>query len=138
MNALALRRGLQSYTISSREADVDLATPHRLVQALYEGALTGINIAKGAALNGNLEVRSAQTTLVLGILTGLMETLNLGAGGNLAQDLYDLYAYMQKRLFEAVSRADISAYDEVSRLLREIKAGWDAIPQNLHHGVDTR
>jgi flagellar protein FliS len=133
MNASALRKGLEGYAQASWDADVSQASPHRLIQALMEGCLTRINSAKGAAMNGNIIQRGQQTSIAIGIIGGLIEALNIEAGGAIAANLRDLYLYMQARLVVAASRSDIAAYDEVARLMRQIKSGWDAIPASQHH-----
>ena len=38
---------------------------------------------------------------------------------------------MGRRLLEGNARNDPDALDEVIRLLREVKSGWDAIPEML-------
>jgi flagellar protein FliS len=37
---------------------------------------------------------------------------------------------MVRRLFQASAKNDTDILDEVSELLREVKAGWDEMPDN--------
>ena len=54
-------------------------------------------------------------------------SLDKDKGGEIAQNLEDLYIYMERRLIEANRANDASLLDEVSDLLRQIKEAWDAI-----------
>lgn len=65
------------------------------------------------------------------ILNGLRASLDLEAGGNLAQNLYALYDYMARRLLHANINNDGAALDEVLGLLNEIHSAWIAIGQQL-------
>ena len=48
-------------------------------------------------------------------------------GGDIAQNLDDLYDYIQRRLLLANARNDEEGLEEVHALLTQIKAGWDGI-----------
>ncbi|MFX5839880.1 flagellar export chaperone FliS, partial [Acinetobacter baumannii] len=65
---------------------------------------------------------------------GLKVSLDLEAGGELAQRLYALYDYMCVRLLHANSQNDKAALDEVAHLLGELKGAWEDIRQKLVQG----
>jgi flagellar protein FliS len=52
----------------------------------------------------------------------------------MAANLSNLYDYMIRRLMEGHAANDMDALDEVASLLREIKRGWDAIPDEAING----
>jgi flagellar protein FliS len=56
--------------------------------------------------------------------------LDLEHGGEVAENLNALYEFMVRRLFQASAKNDTDILDEVSELLREVKAGWDEMPDN--------
>jgi flagellar protein FliS len=58
---------------------------------------------------------------------GLKSSLDKNVGGELAQNLSDLYEYMCQRLLVANLKNDVAALDEVSRLLTELKGAWEEI-----------
>jgi len=68
------------------------------------------------------------------IIHGLRGSLDMEAGGEMAANLANLYDYMVRRLFEGHTANDEAALDEVSALLREVKRGWDAIPDEAISG----
>lgn len=109
-------------------AEVNEANPHRLIQMLFEGALERIVTAKVAMQQGNVAGKGELISKAIGIIDGLRAHLDLEKGGEVAENLESLYEYMTLRLTEANLHNDVARLDEVSKLLREVKAGWDAIP----------
>ena len=63
------------------------------------------------------------------ILGGLEGCINHKAGGELAENLSNLYQYMSITLAEANIHDDIAKLNEVSGLLLEIKSAWEQIPR---------
>ena len=92
-----------------------------------EGALGKIAAAKGNMEHGNIQAKGDQIGSAISILDGLRISLDMEKGGEIAQNLDDLYVYMERRLIEAHSHNDTAILDEVSDLLRQIKEAWDAI-----------
>ena len=54
-------------------------------------------------------------------------TLDMEQGGEIAQNLHNLYLYMLGRLTTANADNDAQIVIEISNLVRKIKAGWDQI-----------
>ncbi len=102
------------------------ATPHRLIQMLLQGALDKIASAKGHLLRGELAQKAGQISAAMAILDGLRISLDKSAG-EIAQNLDDLYDYMERQLLRANYENAAPPLDEVSTLLGEIKSAWDAI-----------
>ncbi len=109
------------------------ASPHRLIQMLLGGALDRIAVAKGHMARGNIAEKGRYIGLAISIIDGLRISLDKSAGGEIAQNLDDLYEYMTRRLAEANLKNDEGILDEITRLLKEIKEGWDAIPEEFRH-----
>lgn len=114
-------------SVGAQSGVVD-ASPHQLISMLMEGALDKIAAAKGAMNRGEIGAQGELLGKSISIIDNMRASLDHSAGGELSGRLADLYDYMERRLVEGGSRADASALDEVSGLLREIKSGWDAIP----------
>lgn len=125
------RRAAQAYGVTAVHSGVEAATPHRLVQMLMEGALEKIALAHGQMQHGKIAEKGENISWAISIIEGMRISLDLEAGGEIARNLNDLYDYMGRRLLEANLRNDLKAIEEVAGLLREIKAGWDAIPALL-------
>ncbi|VAX04640.1 Flagellar biosynthesis protein FliS, partial [hydrothermal vent metagenome] len=69
-----------------------------------------------------------QIKIAISIISdGLRGSLDMDAGGEIAENLDALYEYMLQRLMAGHAKNDPVALDEVNTLLREIKSGWDGI-----------
>ena len=122
------RSGVNAYAQIGVETGVLAASPHRLITMLYDGALTAISMASKHMEAGDIEKKGeAVAKAVTIILTGLKSSLNMEAGGELAENLSALYDYMARRLFEANIKNDQEMLAEVRGLLVNIKGAWDEI-----------
>jgi flagellar protein FliS len=117
-----------AYRNVNAQSGVTDASPHQLITMLMEGALGRIAAAKGAMTRGDTARQGESLGKAIGIIDNMRASLDAQRGGDIAVRLRDLYDYMESRLLEAGSSKDVETLDEVSGLLREIKSGWDAIP----------
>ncbi len=124
------------YASVGTQTGVTEASPHRLILMLLDGALDKIARARGAMQRNEYKEKGNHITSAGSIVFGLRSSLDLEAGGELAANLDNLYEYMFRRLMDAHAENDEAALDEVSSLLREIKSGWDALPQETTGGGD--
>ena len=124
MNSYQAAKSYSSLKVHSGVAD---ASPHRLIQMLFEGALERIAQAKGALLQNQIARKGELIGKAVNIVGGLQGSLNDKEGGQLAANLDDLYDYVIRRLTEANFHNDPERLDECGRLLSEIKTAWDAI-----------
>lgn len=120
---------ISHYNQVSNHSGVTDADPHRLVQMLLEGVLGKLAIVKGMMTRGELAKKGEVIGQAMAIVGGLRSSLNMSAGGELADNLDSLYDYIERRLLTANLKNDIDMVIEVTNLLREIKSGWDAIPE---------
>ena len=132
------RSGVAQYGKVAAESEVAYASPHRLVQMLMEGALEKVATAKGCIERNDLEGKSRQITWAMSIINGLRTSLDMDAGGAIAVNLDDLYAYLTRRLIDASAQNDANALSEVIDLLLEIKGAWDAMPEAVRNVGGTK
>lgn len=124
MNAMA---ALRQYQTVNTQVQVLDASPHRLIQMLFEGGLARLAQAKGALERGQTSLKGELLGKAIAIIGGLREGLDHQKGGEVAANLDSLYEYMVSRLVEANVNNDVALVDEVAGLLREVKTGWDGI-----------
>lgn len=129
MNAMVRQRFLQQYAQTSVQTGIESATPHRLVQMLYEGTLDRLAQAKGAIQRKDFASKANLTNRVVEILTYLQNSLDMIRGGDVARNLFELYDYMTRQVLAASRHNDPTRLDEVATLLREIKVAWDEMPE---------
>lgn len=118
---------LKQYQQVNTQARLAEASPHRLIQMLFEGALDRMAQAQGALMRGQVAEKGLLIGKAVRIVVGLRDALNLEQGGELAQNLDGLYEYMISHLMHANLHNDAQALQHVASLLREIKEGWDGI-----------
>ncbi|HEY1899808.1 MAG TPA: flagellar export chaperone FliS [Steroidobacteraceae bacterium] len=127
MSGYGRNSGLAAYNSVSVHGDIAGADPHRLVQMLLDAAAQRMLTARGCIERGET-VRKAKLLHSCVILIGeLRGSLNLAAGGPLAQNLSDLYEYMARQLLLANLNNDIGNITEVLGLLGDIRSAWVGI-----------
>lgn len=132
MNTTKYSNAVKQYSQVGVASAVEQASPHRLIQMLMEGAIDRIAIAKGAMERKDTANKGANISWAISIIDGLRASLDTNAGGEIAQNLDDLYDYMVRRLMRANMEDNSDLLDEVMSLLRSIKEAWDTLPKQLH------
>lgn len=121
------------YAQAYRIVSVDTASPAKIVLMLFDGAigflhraLAGFDqtalVARNETINNNLVKTQS-------ILKELRASLNLDAGGELAQTLHGLYDYMDEQLRQANFQKDSAPIFVTLELLGELRAGWAGMMQ---------
>lgn len=128
---------LKQYKQVGAHSGVATASPHRLIQMLLEGALEKINLAKGYMERGEIALKGSHISWAISIIDGLRMSLDKESGGEIAQNLDDLYDYMGRRLAEANMENSVGMLNEVAGLLIEIKSAWDVVPDVLRERQKT-
>lgn len=104
------------------------ASAHGLVALLFEGFMAAVHRAKGAIRHGDIAGKGQAISHAVRIIDeGLKAALDLKAGGKLAADLSDLYAYVCVRLIQANLNSDEAALDECVALVSPLRDAWQAI-----------
>lgn len=104
------------------------ADGHRLIAMLFDGFFEAIAQARGAHRGQDTTARSRAIGRATAIIEeGLRAAIDAKAGGALARDLNDLYAYVVKRLLQANLATDEQALDECTRLIHPVADAWAAI-----------
>ena len=131
MNMAKMHKGIQQYNRVGISSSVEEANPHRLIEMLMNGALEKIAFAKGYMERGNIPEKGGQVSWAISIVDGLRASLDLEKGGEIAQNLDDLYDYMTRRLVRANIENNPDILDEVSSLMSSVKSSWLELPQKL-------
>lgn len=122
------------HSIETNQVDsavINYDDPHHLISMLMDGAIESITSAKSHMEQKNTASKGEDISKAISILTGLMSSLDLKQGGELAQNLMSLYDYMLTKLVEANVSNLSENLDEVVTLLNEVKTGWAEIPQGV-------
>lgn len=124
----AASSAISSYSNTSMETGVFAADPHKLILLLFEGAALTVSSAIGHMERGEIAQKGRSISHAIAIISkGLSASLDMKAGGEIAQNLSSLYDYMTRRLLHANLNNDAEALQEVLRLIGELKGAWEAI-----------
>ena len=124
--------GASAYARVGVETGVMGANPHRLIAMLYQGARQAIAQARLHFQQNNVGPRGEAISKAIRIVdNGLRASLNLEAGGEVAERLDALYHYMTNRLFEANAKQSEQMLVEVDRLLATLEEAWIGIAPEI-------
>ncbi len=115
------------YHLLDVQTSVEHASPHQLIDMLFEGARDRIKQAQGFIEHHDYEGKSRAINACVDIITGLQASLDHKQGGELAANLDGLYDYMQRRLYRANTDNDLDALVEVGDLVQTIRVAWSSI-----------
>jgi flagellar protein FliS len=126
-------RAAQYHAVRSH-GQVSDASPARLVQVMFEHILSNLASAQGCMERIRDNVPYADVVAkgkamgkAVRLIGQLDASLNMEQGGQIAENLHNLYLYMLGRLTTANLHNDAQIVIEVSNLVRKIKTGWDQI-----------
>ncbi|HIF9068140.1 TPA: flagellar export chaperone FliS [Photobacterium damselae] len=128
-----MRGSLQAYKKVSVNAQLASASPHRIIQMLYAGAIERLIQGKAAMEQGNIAMKCERLSKALDIIMSLRDCLSMEEGGDIANNLDSLYDYMIRQVSTANVENQPEPIDEVITMLREIKSAWDQIPSEYHY-----
>jgi len=110
------------------ETGVSSADPHKLILMLFDGAIMATTAAGVAMDNRQIALKGEKISKAIEIITnGLKVSLDMNAGGELADRLFALYDYMADRLLYANLHNNRAALDEVTELLSGLREAWRGI-----------
>lgn len=118
-------RAASAYQRINVETSMHTMDQHQLVHLLYQGVLEAITAARGALARDDVALKCNSIAKAMRIIEeGLATALDRENGGQIAQNLSDLYEYCLARLVQANIHNDDSILEEVARIIGPIAQGW--------------
>ena len=121
-------RALASYGDVKVTTGVAGADSVQLIQMLFDGLIESLSTARGHMERGAITEKSKALARAGRIVVGLQGALDFERGGELAQNLHELYAYMTRRILHVNASNDLEALTEVTALVRDISEAWNTLP----------
>jgi len=100
----------------------------QLIQMLFDGLLESLAATKGHIQNGAIVEKGKSIARASRIVIGLQGALDFERGGDLANNLNELYGYVTRRLLHVNARNDLDALEEIFGLMSEIRSAWEGVP----------
>ena len=121
-------RAAMAYKNVGVQSSVEFASPHQLIDLLFDGLVVALASARGALQRGDVAAKGVQIVRAVRLLNeGLKAGLDKERGGALAERLASLYDYCIERLTLANVRNDGEMLAEVAALIAPVAQGWKEI-----------
>ena len=114
----------QSVDLRSR---IESASPHQLVQIMYEELLKSLDAMAVAARRKDFGQRGERQSRALSILNGLETSLDFDKGGEIARGLATIYRETRRLIIAGARDNDVEQIVHARELLEEIASAWGAI-----------
>ncbi len=118
------------------------ASPSAMVVKLYEAAISQLRKTVRAIEANDVKTRYAANRQAYDVIEHLLLTLNYEKGGQIAENLSQLYRFMMRRLIDVDVNNDSKAAEDVITLLEPLYQSWRKLDQQLANpapapGVET-
>lgn len=131
MNMNMTNKFAQVYANNYIETSVTEATPHKLVSMLYEGAIKNVHLMKFFIEKKDFEKKSDHSNKLLGILSALRNGVDLDVGGEVSENLFNLYDYCYRKTLEASRLNDIAILNNVQEIIETLQEAWSQMPDSI-------
>ena len=99
-------------------------TPERLVLELMNGAIKAIERAKKGIDEQRPDRIGEALSKAMAIVGELQASLNMEVGGELTQNLFGLYSYVNRELLQANLKKDKARLDNAAGVMLQLRDGW--------------
>ena len=121
-----------------KQTSVMSASKEQILLMLYEGAIKFTKLAIQAAEQNKIADRSHNILRAFDIIAELNATLDHKVGGELAQQLEQLYVYMIDRYTQANIKGDPEFLRENLKILENLYDGWKLAVEKLKKDSETK
>ena len=113
-----------------KQSEVNTADNVRIVSLLYDGAINFLNISKKRMEQGDIAGKGLYLGKVTAIIGELAAALDMERGGDISKNLDRLYSFITLRLIDISVRNDKKGYDDVAKVINELRSGWKEMEMN--------
>ncbi len=110
-----------------KQVQVKTANREKLLIMLYQGCVKFLRLAKKGIKDENIQDANNFIIKSQNIIRELMNTLDREKGGELANNLYNLYDFMYRQLIEANVNKDVEKVEVVENMMLELLDSWKQI-----------
>ena len=117
----------KTYQEIELQAKINQASPHKLIEMLFEGLLLKLQYARQNAEEGRRRQQDDAIQKAVEILMGLHGSISTEVESDLPYNLARLYEYMQRQLLRARIGNTLPILDEMIALVEPLATGWREI-----------
>jgi len=112
-----------------KDTEIGTASQAKLIVMLYDGAIRFLGIALENLTPPRYDVANTNIIKSQDIVTELMLSLNMDEGGEISNNLFNIYVYLKKRLLEGNIAKDAAILKECMTLLEDLRDAWEQVQQ---------
>ena len=120
--------GIDAYKQSNQDYFEGIESPYGRIKILFDTIISSVD--------SMMETHPKTDFVSLGkctnAITTLAESLNIKDGGELAQNLVELYDYSKRALREYLQVKDPKMLEEVHAIFSKLAEGWEGIDPKRH------
>ncbi|MBM7623038.1 flagellar export chaperone FliS [Sporohalobacter salinus] len=117
-----------------KEVQVKTANQNKLLIMLYQGCIKFLKLAKEGIEEGDIEKKNEYLQRSQSIINELKNTLDFEQGDDIAQDLDQLYDFMNRQLIAANIQNKAELVDEVRELMKDLLVTWREVIDTQEDG----
>ncbi|MGM0445233.1 MAG: flagellar export chaperone FliS [Bacillota bacterium] len=117
-----------------KKVQVKTANNKKLLIMLYQGCIKFLRIAKKSIQEEDMENANEYLKKSQAIIDELRYTLDMEKGGEIAENLYQLYSFMYSELISANINKEIEPIENVESLMMELLETWNEVINNPNQG----
>jgi flagellar protein FliS len=114
--------------------NLQIESPQRLVEMMYEGILRFASLAKRSFENKDIEKQVYWVNRCIAIFSELVGSLDYERGGDVSHYLSGLYTHQIKILSEAIAHDKAENLDETINVVKGLLEAWKEVHQNQNNG----
>lgn len=123
MSRVSIQKYKQATVNGAQNSD-----PYHMVLMVFNNVVGKIAAAKGCIERKEIESKGNLISACITLISALRESLNFELGGDIAQNLDNLYEFCVVTLVEANRNNDIEKLNSVSQIISSLTEAWEAIP----------
>ena len=124
------QRITDKYKLVDLQTRIEAASPHELINLLYQGARTHVAAAIGCMEAEHIKEASEHISRTLKIINELRRCLNLQQGGEVAQNLLNFYNQIEGLIVKSNIDQEVSLLVRTNELLAQLQEVWLTIKPN--------
>ncbi len=113
------------------KTEVETASPVKQIVMLYDRAILSLKQAIEDIENNDIKSKVNNIQKATDILLALNSSLDMEKGGEIAQNLRDLYEFSYRQLLIAHAKNDTKLIKDIIEILETLKSGWEEIESKI-------
>jgi flagellar secretion chaperone FliS len=124
----------QAYQNAERQALEETNDPHLIVMTMLDALVKSMQIFVDnidLKNGGNAEMKSKHFSRAISIIYGLQSSLDFEKGGDIANNLFQLYEYGRVKLIEDLAKGVASDTPQAIEVIASIRDAWEEMGKQI-------